>query len=269
MSELSHKRARWLIQRKRLSPEERSRLGAHLARCDECREYAAIHMMLARDLQLAPVRTRPSPALRAAVLSRVDIHQRREQIMNPIRTLAAVAVLAVVVFFAWQTIGGSVRQAAVAEPEAATPLPPTSEAPPTRTPRPTLTPLATRFQDIDHQITTAEELVGVYGYQRWGGNHRYFLFGPDGTYSIAGTLSRERLEDTPAESGEFWFEDTRLHLLVLDNRNEATECIDVVGLYEVQLLTNGALRFEVVEDECRWHESEFPTFDFEPVELPE
>ena len=130
--------------------------------------------------------------------------------MNPIKTVAAVAVLAVVLIIAWQTIGAAARQAAVSQPEEEAVA---TEAPakaPTHTPRPTLTPLATRFQEIVGQLTTAEELAGVWAYSKGSLGNRYYQFNQDGTWRSAPT--RERLSNAPGVTGEFWFEGTKLNL---------------------------------------------------------
>lgn len=272
MSELSHKRARLLIQQKQLSPEENSRLAAHLVQCEECRRYAATHMYLSRNLHLETVRTRPAPAVRAAVLNQVQRQHRRNQIMSPLRAIAAVTVLAVILVLAWQTIGTAARQAEVSQPEVkaqevvATEVP--AEAPteaPTRTPRPTLTPLPTRVQNIVRQLTTAEELAGVWAYSRGSIGNEYYQFNQDGTWSSAPT--QERLENSPGIIGEFWFEETRLNLNVTEDISPRG-CEGIVGVYEVYLLENGAFKLELIGDDCP-RSMHYPNKNFEPVELTE
>jgi anti-sigma factor RsiW len=87
-----------------LSPEERSALAALLAQCEECRRYAEMHVFLSRHLHLEAVRTQPAPEFKAAILHRAQSQYRRNLIMNPIRTAAAVAVLAAVLIVAWLAI---------------------------------------------------------------------------------------------------------------------------------------------------------------------
>lgn len=273
MSELSHKRARLLIQQKQLSPEEHRSLAAHLVQCDECRRYAATHMYLSRNLHLETVRTRPAPAVRAAVLNQVQRQHRRNQIMSPLRAIAAVTVLAVILVLAWQTIGTAARQAEVSQPEveaqevvATEVLTGTPTEAPTRTPRPTLTPLPTRVQNSLGQVTTVEELAGVWAYSRGSIGYIYYQFNQDGTWSGAPTL--KRLEDSPGIIGKFWFEGSRLNVNVAEDIIDL-RCEDVVGVYEVQLLENGALRLELIEDECDERSEELSDKDLEPVELTE
>lgn len=267
MSEMSHKRARLLIQQQHLSPEGRTPLATHLGRCEECRQYAAVHMLLARELQLRAVRTRPAPTLRAAFLERVERHHRRSQIMNPIKALATVAVLAVVLIIGWQMIGSNMRQ-----PDAVSSVGGVATEIPTRTPRPTLTPLPTSTTQtpdpVLRQVVSPEDLVGVWGYCASASDCYYYQYNEDGTYYGSATASRERLENAPSITGEFWFEGNQLYLNVIeDTLTEVWSCIGNIGVYEVQLLENGMLRFELIEDECGIRSEDLPGFEHERVEL--
>ena len=104
MNELSHKQVRVLIQQNHLQKSERKALAEHLAHCGECRDYAHVHLYLARNLHLSAVRSRPAPQLRAAILQRARSQHRRNLIMTPVRAVAVFAVFAVVVFFAWSIV---------------------------------------------------------------------------------------------------------------------------------------------------------------------
>jgi hypothetical protein len=117
-------------------------------------------------------------------------------------------------------------------------------------------------------VTTPEELSGVWGYSRGGLGARYYQFTQDGTFSNAASLTRERLEDTPAVKGEFWFEGSQLHLNVIEFLATGEPCVGEIGVYEAQLLENGNLRFIVIDDDCSWRIGDLGN-DFEPAELSE
>jgi hypothetical protein len=262
MSELSHKRARLLIQQKELSTEENRRLAAHLVQCEECRRYASIHIFLSRNLNLEAVRTKPTPELKAEILNRVQKQRINNLIIKPIRTFAAIAVIFAIVIFAWSLFRSAPEQLAPLQPQV------DSMEVPTRTPRPTLTPLPTRFQDMLRQITTPEEIAGVWGFDKGPVYKLYYQFNRDGTYSSSKSANRERLENSPSLIGEFWFEGSRLKLNIID-KNVGNACLGVVGVYEVHLLENGALRFDLIDDECTFRSRELSVNDFEPTEVTE
>jgi hypothetical protein len=120
MSELTHRRARALIQQESISSLERSALRIHLTGCEECGRYAAVHQHLRRHLHLEPVRTTIAPEQRTALMERVRVQHRRAQIMKPVYALTGVAILAVVIVGAWLAIGSLLQEDA---PEA---VPPTA-----------------------------------------------------------------------------------------------------------------------------------------------
>jgi hypothetical protein len=205
----------------------------------------------------------------------VERQHRRNQITNPLKALAAVTVLAIILVVAWQTIGTAARQAEVSQPEVEAQEVVATEVPaealteaPTRTPRPTLTPLPTRFQDMLRQITAPEEIAGVWGFDKGPVFKLYYQFNRDGTYSSSKSATRERLENSPAIIGEFWFEGSRLKLNIID-KNIGNACLGVVGVYEVHLLENGALRFDLIDDECTFRSRELSVNNFEPTEVTE
>ena len=262
MSEMSHKRARSLIQQAHLTEGERQALAGHIESCAECRHYARVHMYLVHNLQLEAVRTHPTPEMRAAILQQVQKQQRRNLVLVPLRSLPALVLLAAIVLAGWLLLRAPANQPSITQPVV------TSE--PTRTPRPTLTPLPTRFQEISRQVTTAEELAGVWGYQRGPGFESYYQFTQDGAVRMASSGTRDRLENSPSITGTYWFEDAKLNLNWEQNsRTQVVSCIDIVGVYEVYLLENGNLRFETVADECSWRSQQFSDHDAEPVELRE
>lgn len=117
---------------------------------------------------------------------------------------------------------------------------PTPTSSPTSTPEPTPTPqpdLATSIMDI----------VGVWEHPLPGASV-FREIKEDGTMILASGVV-ENLSEQPYSTGESWFDGNRFMVKI----NEAViskECIDVVGIYEVQMLADGSLHFVVIEDEC-------------------
>ena len=181
--------------------------------------------------------------------------------MRPIKLFAVAAVLVVIVVFVWIMFRPETGILADNLPESV------SEAP-SRTPRPTLTPLPTRVQGIVGQVTTAEELAGVWGYRRGTDFGLYYMFNQDGTLHMAATPTRERLEDSPSIIGEYWFEGSQLFFNITKS-NMPEPCINVLGVYDVHLLENGNLRFVVVDDVCSWRTKQLSEHDVEPITLPD
>ena len=67
--------------------------------------------------------------------------------------------------------------------------------------------------------------------------------------SAAGVI--ENLGEQPHSISESWFEGNRFMVKIIETvLPDYKKCIDVVGIYEVQLLADGSLRFVVIEDEC-------------------
>ena len=62
--------------------------------------------------------------------------------------------------------------------------------------------------------------------------------------------SRVQFGDGSANTGEFRFEGTRLYLKPLGGSNECVEMGAETGIYEVELLESGNLKFTVIEDDC-------------------
>ena len=92
-------------------------------------------------------------------------------------------------------------------------------------------------------VTEARHIVGLY---RVG--HIFVEYDEDGTVRYAEsrlTMREEKLTDV----GEFWFEDGQ-YFQKLTGFYKMGDCQGITGIYEVQLLENGNLRFSVVEDEC-------------------
>jgi hypothetical protein len=61
----------------------------------------------------------------------------------------------------------------------------------------------------------------------------------------------ENLGEQPHSMSESWFEGNRFMVKIIDTvLPDHKACIGVVGIYEVQLLADGSLRFVVIADEC-------------------
>ncbi len=109
-----------------------------------------------------------------------------------------------------------------------------------------LTGSATRAQE-PALATNLKDVVGIWRTVVTPAPREHFLqFKEDGAYGIAHAPEELELDRVPGHVGEFWFEGTQLFI----KRTEYTECIGVIGIYEIELLTNGNLRFVEVEDVC-------------------
>ena len=146
--------------------------------------------------------------------------------MSTNRTLAQAIGLAIVVLL---LVGCGISQSPPTPtpiPPTTTPLPPTPSAPPEPGP-----------------ITEAKDIVGIWMFQAM-----FVEYDEDGTVRYAEsrlTMREEKLTDV----GEFWFEDGQ-YFQKLTGFYKMGDCQGITGIYEVQLLENGNLRFSVVEDEC-------------------
>ena len=76
--------------------------------------------------------------------------------------------------------------------------------------------------------------------------------------SAAGVI--ENLGEQPYTEDESWFEGNRFMVEIIETVVPSlSACVGEVGIYEVQLLADGSLRFAVIEDECE--ESGLTTLD--------
>ena len=111
-----------------------------------------------------------------------------------------------------------------------------------------LTGSATRAQE-PALATNLADVVGIWHTVVSPAPREHFLqFKGDGTYRIA--HAPEELEHVPGHVGEFWIEGTQLFIKRTENFGPDAVCIGQTGIYEVELLANGNLRFVEVEDEC-------------------
>ena len=113
----------------------------------------------------------------------------------------------------------------------------------TLAPSPTATPAPTETPE-PRMATGSEDIVGI-----WFNLvvPLYSQFNPDGTSQQAFTL--DNLQDQPDVIAEFSFEGTQLLIRELEY-SSVFQCENPVGIYEVQLLENGNLRFTIMEDDC-------------------
>ena len=90
--------------------------------------------------------------------------------------------------------------------------------------------LASSFEDIAgtwHSITSSAEIQ----------------------FNEDGTVRRRTAEQTPEDDAGFRFEGTRL--ILTDTPGRGCTLIGAeIGIYEVELLENGNLKFATIEDEC-------------------
>ncbi len=112
-----------------------------------------------------------------------------------------------------------------------------------------LTGSATRAQESALE-TNLTDVVGIWRTVVSPAPREHFLqFKEDGTYRIA--HAPEELEYVPGHVGEFSFEGTQLFIKRTENDVPGNAvCIGLTGIYEVELLANGNLRFVEIEDEC-------------------
>lgn len=98
-----------------------------------------------------------------------------------------------------------------------------------------------------------EDLVGVWHRTElwYRAAEVYIEFKEDGTYHIAS--APEELESHPLNEGEVWFEGAQLYWKDVDAVGGWRVCLGrdrEIGIYEVQLVANGNLKFVNVEDKC-------------------
>lgn len=95
---------------------------------------------------------------------------------------------------------------------------------------------------------TADDMVGIW-LATIAGERGYFMYTADGRYTLA--LSQDDVGSAPRVSGEYWFEDGKLHLRDLENAGHWTVCdAETIGIYEVIVAEDGKLTFQTVEDGC-------------------
>ena len=98
------------------------------------------------------------------------------------------------------------------------------------------------------RITSTEEMAGIW-LGTVAGERGYVLYTANGRYTVA--LIEEALTTAPLVTGEYWFEDGRIHLRDLENVGHWTLCpAEDVGVYEARKLEDGQVQFQVVEEPC-------------------
>ena len=97
-------------------------------------------------------------------------------------------------------------------------------------------------------ITSADEMTGIW-LGTVAGEKGYVMYTDDGRYTVA--IVQDDLGTAPRVSGEYWFEDGKIHLRDLENAGYWTVCdAETVGIYEVMVAEDGALQFQTVDDGC-------------------
>lgn len=149
-----------------------------------------------------------------------------------------------------QTASEATDDSSPAAPASASTDVPPAEVPPTEVP-PTDVPstdLPEPTEAAPEMITTADEMVGIW-LGTVAGEKGYVMYTEDGRYTVA--LIQEDLGSAPRVSGEYWFEDDKIHLRDLENAGHWTECdAEIVGVYEVLVNEDGSVQFQTVEDGC-------------------
>ena len=112
-----------------------------------------------------------------------------------------------------------------------------------------MTVFATRAQEQEPVFATSfKDIVRAWHTVVTPAPRKHFLeFKEGGLYKIAHTVGELKLDRVPGHVGEVWFQGTQLFI----NRTEYTDCIGVIGRYEIALLVNGNLRFVEVDDVCK------------------
>lgn len=97
-------------------------------------------------------------------------------------------------------------------------------------------------------ITSAGDMVGIW-LGTVAGETGYVMYTDDGRYTVA--LSQDNVGSAPRVSGEYWFEDGKIHLRDLENAGHWTVCdAETVGVYEVAVLEGGRIKFQTIDDGC-------------------
>ncbi len=114
-----------------------------------------------------------------------------------------------------------------------------------------LTGSATRAQG-PALATNLKDVVGIWRTVVSPAPREHFLqFKGDGTYGIAHAPEELELDRVPGHVGEFWFEGAQLFIKRTANFEPGDAvCVGLTGIYEVELIANGNLKFIEVEDEC-------------------
>jgi len=101
---LTHTQARALTQTAHLHEDDRIALREHLATCDECRRYAAMHLRLLRELPQPATRPQPTAAQRAAILGAAKRSAPARRGPMHLTSLAGLAAMCLLVVAGWLLI---------------------------------------------------------------------------------------------------------------------------------------------------------------------
>jgi hypothetical protein len=106
MNSLTHEQAREFIQLDHLNETDIESLRQHLALCDECRSYAAVHIQLRHQLVVNGYRQRPTPAEREAILS-AGRNDQNPRFWRPLATAGGLAAVLFLVTAIWITFNAA------------------------------------------------------------------------------------------------------------------------------------------------------------------
>ncbi|MFO7662155.1 MAG: alpha/beta hydrolase-fold protein [Chloroflexota bacterium] len=106
MNNLTHEQAREFIQHDHLSETEIVALRQHLAKCDECRSYATLHVQLRHQLVVNGYRQRPTPAEREAILAAGRVNQN-PRFWRPLATAGGLVAVLFLITVIWITFSAA------------------------------------------------------------------------------------------------------------------------------------------------------------------
>lgn len=99
---------------------------------------------------------------------------------------------------------------------------------------------------------SVDDIVGTWRRVRVGSDSAatdICKYSDDGTYIC--NFSLEEINQNEGWKGNFWFEGTQYFDQTTDAPGGSPSLCAEVGIYEIQLLDNGSLKYVLVEDECR------------------
>ena len=93
-------------------------------------------------------------------------------------------------------------------------------------------------------ITSVGAIVGAW--QRTSGSPSYIAFHEDGTVGFSAALEVV-VDGRGHHVNKYWFEGTQL---IIEGNHHCADESQEIGMYEVDLLENGNLKFLTIEEDC-------------------
>ena len=109
MTEVSHEGAYRLIHQRYRTPYEAQALRSHLRVCGECRRHAAAAAFLTRQLAAEPARRVAPPEQATRFLRRATRQRRRNLVIRPLNSAAALAAITLIVVAGWLSFRSTAR----------------------------------------------------------------------------------------------------------------------------------------------------------------